>query len=144
MDWESHSSLSSTTLRIFFLGALEPSSLKWVLVDVCCMDTLVSSWNVNLEADFGDNISSLWLSICFNVWSSTNIGSEASSSLLLSWPRLSKSVGVLINNSSPLNTGKDFDCASPTLLPEVSTVTFKKSWRNKLSKVHQALNSLDV
>ena len=28
---------------------------------------------------------------------------------------------------------KDFDCTSPTLPPEVSTVIFKKSWRIKLS-----------
>ena len=43
-----------------------------------------------------------------------------------------------------LSLPKDFDCASPTLLPEVSTVIFKKSWRIKLSKVRQVLNSLDI
>ena len=38
----------------------------------------------------------------------------------------------------------DFDTVLPTLHSEVSTVTCKKSWQIKLSKVRRVLSSLNV
>ena len=46
--------------------------------------------------------------------------------------------------ASKLSFPTDFDSASLTLPPEVSTATCKKSWWINLSKVHHVLSSLDV